>query len=131
MTIGLYHRHATELNCKSNTRGCLRFLPGGALRGITIDLEAEIYACPIAALRGRAARQNALAVPAQVEPGLVKAEASRQHDLVAALGGEAEVLAATARGSAGGIAVATTARRSGGCLGLCALMGPHADPSSQ
>jgi hypothetical protein len=96
------------------------------------ELEAEIYACPIAAHRRRAARQNAPAVPAQVKRGLVEAEASRQYDVDPALRDEAEVLAATARGSAGGIA--TTARRSGGCLRLRGLLSEataETDPSFQ
>ena len=47
--------------------------------------DAAIRACPIAALRPRAARQNALAVAARVEPGRVEAEVQRQRDLDAAL----------------------------------------------
>jgi hypothetical protein len=80
-----------------------------------------------AALPRCAARQNAPAVPAQVKCGLVEAEASRQDDVDPALGDEAEVLAATARGSVGGIAAATTAKRSGGCLGARAH-GPPQGP---
>jgi hypothetical protein len=85
MIIGLHLQAAMELNCKSNTRGYPRFLPDGALRGVMAELEAEIYASPIAAHRRRAARQNALTAPAQVEPGLVEAYAARQQDLAAPL----------------------------------------------
>jgi hypothetical protein len=54
-TRGRSYMRAMEPKIRSNTRGDLSFCQMDALRGVMTELEAEIYAGGIAALRKRAA----------------------------------------------------------------------------
>jgi hypothetical protein len=79
---GDVYRPAMELKNEGHVPWLPRFLPDGALRGVMTELEAEIYAGAIAALRKRAARQVeiARAGEAVTESGVVMRTGERAVD---------------------------------------------------